>query len=190
MPLVGSLGSFPIPYVRFEMLRKLLTSSAVFALVAGFVAAAEIKSGPQVDEKLPGPFSPLNINGDNAGKKACLYCANGSNPVVMIFARDPKDAATAALIKKVDALVAKNEKSDMGSYVVFCTDAPGAEDDLKTMAEKASLKKVVLSLDTPAGPAKYKFAKDADLTVVFYTDRTVKANHTFKKAWALFFFRV
>ena len=38
----------------------------------------------------------------------------------------------------------------------------------------------VLALDTPAGPSKYKFAKDADVTVVFYTERTVKANHTFK----------
>jgi hypothetical protein len=163
------------------MLRKLLVSSAVLGLVAGFVVAAEIKSGPQEGEKLPGPFSPLNINGDSAGKKACLYCANGENPVVMIFARNPGDEATQSLIKKVDALVAKNAKSDMGSFVVFCTDEAGAEEKLKAMAEKAELKKVVLSLDTPTGPAKYKFAKDADLTVVFYTERTVKANHTFKK---------
>ncbi|MGL6073342.1 MAG: hypothetical protein ACRC8S_04165 [Fimbriiglobus sp.] len=163
------------------MFRKLFSAAAVLGLVASAVIAAEIKSGPQVDESLPGPFSPLNINGDSAGKKACLYCANGNNPVVMIFARNPNDEVTQKLIKKVDEAVVKNEKSEMGSFVVFCTDESDAEANLKKMAEKAELKKVVLSLDGPAGPAKYKFAKDADLTVIFYTSRNVKANHTFKK---------
>ena len=149
-------------------------------IVGGLAAADAVKSGPQAGETLPGPFSPLNINGKSAGEKNCLYCANGNNPVVMIFARNPDCLMTQALIKKVDATVAKNAKCDMGSFVVFCTDDSTAEAKLKAMAEKEGLKNVVLALDTPAGPSKYKFAKDADVTVVFYTKRTVKANHTFK----------
>ena len=44
---------------------------------------------------------------------------------------------------------------------------------IEAATEKESIKNVILSLDTPAGPAKYKFAKDADVTVVLYTSRTV-----------------
>ena len=162
------------------MIRKLFASVVALTLVAGVVVAADIVSGPQTGEKLPGPFSPLNINGKSAGEKNCLYCANGNNPVVMIFARNPECPMTQALIKTVDGLCAKNDKCDMGSFVVFCTDDSTAEAKLKAMVEKDKIKNVVLSLDTPAGPAKYKFAKDADVTVVLYTSKTAKANHTFK----------
>ena len=69
----------------------------------------------------------------------------------------------------------------MGSFVVFLSDEAGLEKELKSLAEKEKLKKVVLSIDNPAGPAKYNVAKDADVTVVLYTKRTVKANYAFKK---------
>lgn len=163
------------------MIRKLFAAAAVVAAVSGFAAAGDLKSGPQSGEKLPGPFTPLNVNGKSAGEKHCLVCENGDNPVVMIFARSPECPMTQALIKKVEAAVAKNEKCEMGSFVVFCTSDSQAEGQAKAFAEKAKLKKVVLSTDSPAGPAKYKVAKDADVTVVLYTNKTVKANHSFKK---------
>ena len=50
-------------------------------------AEAALKSGPQVGQEVPGPFHPVNINGEQAGKKSCLYCANGPNPVAAVFAR-------------------------------------------------------------------------------------------------------
>ena len=162
------------------MVRKLFATTAVVALVAGLSFAAEIVSGPQAGETLPGPFQPLNINGKSAGEKHCLYCENGNNPVVMIFARNADCPMTQKLIKEVDAAVAKNEKCSMGSFVVFCTDDSQTEPKLKALVEKEKYKKVVLSLDSPAGPNKYKFSKDADVTVVLYTERTVKANHSFK----------
>ena len=46
-------------------------SLAVALLVGSSLLAAELKSGPQVDDKLPGPFHPLNCNGPQAGKKFC-----------------------------------------------------------------------------------------------------------------------
>jgi len=162
------------------MIRKLLASTAALALVFGVAYAAELKSGPQVGEALPGPFTPLNINGKAPGEKHCLYCENGQNPVVMIFARNPECPMTQKLIKEVDAVVAKNEGCDMGSFVVFCTDDSKAEAACKNLVETNKYKKVVLSIDSPTGPAKYKFAKEADVTVVLYTARKVKANHSFK----------
>lgn len=44
------------------------------ALVAtGVYAGGALKSGPQVGAEVPGPFHPLNVTGEHAGKKACLY---------------------------------------------------------------------------------------------------------------------
>ena len=41
-------------------------------LLAAGAGAAEIKSGLQPGEKIPGPFHPLNITGAKAGQKHCL----------------------------------------------------------------------------------------------------------------------
>lgn len=162
------------------MVRKLLLAAVV--LFAGSVAsAAELKSGPQTGEKLPGPFHPLNINGESAGKKECLYCKNGDNPVAMVFARTTACEGTAKLIMKLEEIVAANSKSEMGSFVVFLTDDDKAGDELKKLAEKAKLKNVVLAVDSPAGPNKYNVSKDADLTVVLYKEHKVVANHSFEK---------
>ena len=46
-------------------------SLAAVLLFCSAGLAAELKSGPQVDETLPGPFHPLNINGPRAGMKFC-----------------------------------------------------------------------------------------------------------------------
>ncbi|OWK43625.1 hypothetical protein [Fimbriiglobus ruber] len=163
------------------MIRKLFATTAAIALVAGFAGAAELKSGPQPGEKVPGPFVPLNINGGSAGEKHCLYCENGTNPVVMIFARTPECPGTQKLIKAVDETTAKNSSCKMGSFVVFLSDEEKLDAKLKEMAEKEKLKKLVLSIDSPSGPQKYNVNKDADLTVVLYTDREVKVSHAFKK---------
>jgi hypothetical protein len=162
-------------------MKTYLAAGLSLALLAGAVVAANsIKSGPQVGEELAGPFHPLNINGEAAGKKNCLYCENGNNPVIMVFAREPNETV-AKLIKKIDETTAKNTGCDMGSFVVFCSADKGLEKELTDLAKKLDLKKCVLAIDNPAGPEKYEVAKDADVTVVLYTKRTVKANHAFKK---------
>jgi hypothetical protein len=164
---------------------KLLRTAGLslsYAFLAGAVlfAAESLKSGPQVDEDVPGPFHPLNVTGVAAGKKNCLYCQNGNNPVAVVFAREVTPEVT-KLIKKLDGCTAKNSECKMGSYVVFLSDKEGLEKDLKAMADDQKLEKIVLSIDNPAGPGEYKISKDADVTVLLYTKHTVKANHAFKK---------
>jgi hypothetical protein len=46
-------------------------SLAVVLLVGSAFAADVVKSGPQVGDRVPGPFSPLNVTGDAAGQKVC-----------------------------------------------------------------------------------------------------------------------
>jgi hypothetical protein len=52
--------------------RTLLGSSLTLALFVSCLGAGEtLKSGPQVGNKVPGPFNPLNVTGSAAGQKAC-----------------------------------------------------------------------------------------------------------------------
>ena len=161
--------------------RFLSVAAAVLALVVGGAAAQDaIKSGPQNGDTVPGPFHPLNINGANAGKKHCLFCENGSNPVAVVFAREVDENLT-KLIKKLDEETGKNKSAKMGSYVVFCSDAKGLEGKLEELAKKEGLKNIVLSIDNPAGPEDYKISRDAQVTVLLYSNFKVAANHAFKK---------
>src|SRR5436309_3184109 len=99
--------------------QHLLAAALIVVFALGVVVAAEtVKSGPQVGQQVPGPFHPLNINGEAAGQKQCLYCKNGNNPVAMIFARSTSEPLT-KLVKKLDACCAKNSEAKMGSFVVF-----------------------------------------------------------------------
>ena len=162
-------------------MHRIVGLSLSCALFAGAVFAAEaLKSGPQVNEEVPGPFHPVNVTGAKAGERNCLYCQNGSNPVAMIFARE-SSTEVAKLIKKVDDCTAKHGDCKMGSFVVFLSDKEGLDKELKAMADKEDLKKIVLSIDNPAGPQKYNVSREADVTVVLYVDHKVKANYAFKK---------
>lgn len=52
--------------------RSLLAAGVAGLFLASVAGAAELKSGPQPGETIPGPFHPLNINGAKAGQKNCL----------------------------------------------------------------------------------------------------------------------
>jgi hypothetical protein len=163
-------------------MKKLSVVAAVAALaVAASVAlAAGLKSGPQVGDEVPGPFHPLNVTGPDAGEKVCLYCKNGPNPVAMVFAREINEPVV-RLIQKIDAATAEHQDARMGSFVVFLSDDDGIKQKIKDVAAKANVKETILALDNSEGPARYEVSKDAAVTVVLYTDHTVKANYAFGK---------
>jgi hypothetical protein len=161
-------------------MRKFGIATIALFLGLSVMAAEGMKSGPQVGEKVPGPFEPLNVTGSSAGEKACLYCKNGAHPVVMIFAREVSEPLT-TLIKKVDAATAEHKDAKMGSFVVVLGNADEMNSRLKDLAEKEQIHNTVLSIYEPTGPEAYKVAKDADVTVVLYTKHEVKANHVFAK---------
>ena len=98
----------------------------------------------------------------------------------MIFAREVTGPLT-SLVKKIDEETQKHKSDRMGSFIVFLSDDEKLQDQLKELAKKEDIQKCVLTIDNPGGPGPYKIAKDADVTVVLYENRTVKANHAFKK---------
>jgi hypothetical protein len=97
----------------------------------------------------------------------------------MIFAREISDPLT-GLVKKVDE-VNKEKGSKMGSFAVFLSDDEDLEKKLKALAGREKLRQTVLMLDHPTGPPGFNIPKDADVTVVLYVGKKVKANHAYKK---------
>ncbi len=98
----------------------------------------------------------------------------------MIFAREVSGPLT-SLVKKIDEATAKHSDCRMGSFVVFLSDNEKLEKQLKELAKKEKIDHTVLTIDNPAGPTGYNIPKGADVTVVLYTKRDVKANYAFKK---------
>lgn len=162
------------------MVRRTTAAVAVLVTCLGVYAGGNLKSGPQPGDVVPGPFHPLNINGEFAGKKNCLYCANGTNPVAVVFAREVTPELR-TLLQQLDAATVKNAPKRMGSFAVFTSDNEKLPDELKTLAEKAGFKKLILSVDNPAGPEGYEIAKDASVTVLLYRDVIVSSNFAFRK---------
>lgn len=165
---------------------KTLKIAATAFLTASFVAAVTVadgpalQSGPQVGKEVPGAFHPLNVTGPNAGKKHCLYCENGANPVAVIFARSVSPTLT-TLIKKIDDCTDKNSKCEMGSFVVFVSNNEALAPQLEGLAKKEGIKHTILTIEPLPGPTDYEVAKDAEITVLLYNDFTVRANHAFRK---------
>lgn len=81
----------------------------------------------------------------------------------------------------MDEATVKNKKKDMGSFVIFLDKSDEKEKKVKALGEKTGVKETVLALDNPAGPKGYNIAKEADVTILLYVDRKVKANFVFEK---------
>jgi hypothetical protein len=139
-----------------------------------------VQSGPQVGEKIPGPFLPLNVTGPDAGKKACQVCRFGPRPVALIFARAVSPEII-ELLKKLDACTAANSERRLASCAVFCSNDEGLPRQLDQVAKDTNLSHIVLATFNVAGPPRYKINPEADVTVVVYRHSRVEANHVYKK---------
>jgi L-lactate utilization protein LutC len=86
-----------------------------------------------------------------------------------------------SLVKKIDEATIQNADKRMGSFVVMLSDDDTLEGKLKELAEEKQLKKVVLTIDNPAGPDGFNISKDADVTVVLYVKKKVVKSLAYEK---------
>ena len=102
--------------------------------------------------------------------------------MVAIFTRSITDDLT-SLVKQIDDQVAKNEDKKMAAFVILLSNDPDADEaKLTTLAEKAGIKHVPLTVfDGIAGPPNYKIAEDAEVTVLHWLERKTVVNHAFAK---------
>ena len=102
-------------------MKRVAAFGFTLVIALGVRAAEPVTSGPQAGEKVPGPFKPLNVTGPDAGQEECLYCKNGSRPVVMVFTRELTPGVV-TLIKKLDAATVANSEGRLASCVIVLND--------------------------------------------------------------------
>lgn len=191
------------------MIPRTLVILALFASLGAAVApqaGESLKSGPQVDENLPGAFQALNLNGAYAGQHHCLVCEFRLYPVAMVFVKAQPGGAVDPEVKKLlDMLDARAEdtNADFGTqaFVVFLTpDARSGATEPKVgnpeniIEETKNREKLIASLTEFAKPYKrlvittypaeniagrYKLANQAEVTVLLYARHRVFYNYAF-----------
>jgi hypothetical protein len=85
-----------------------------------------------------------------------------------------------SLVKKLDQVASHSKRA--GAFVILLTDDDKkAETQLKQLAEKEKVKKVMLGVESPQGPPRYKIAKDAGVTVILYEKKRAIKSLAFEK---------
>lgn len=100
----------------------------------------------------------------------------------MLFARE-LTGPLSSLLKQFDSAVEKNKDADMRSFAVFLSeDADEMELKLKKLAEKEKISENVplTVVEDIAGPPAFKINKDAEVTVLLYTQGRVVSNFAYK----------
>ena len=106
--------------------------------------------------------------------------------MINIHAREITDELT-SLVSQLDKLVSPaapaGRSGSTHAFVVFLTDDPDAlEPKLAEVAKKAKLKNTPLTIyDGIAGHPDYKVTKDAEVTIMMWTNRKVDVNFAFAK---------
>src|SRR5262245_56863757 len=98
----------------------------------------------------------------------------------MIYAREISDPLT-GLVKKMDEAISQYSKQKPGSFVVFCNDDPAFRSKLEELAVREKIRHVPFAIENAEGPACYRISRDAEVTVILYRNKTVKANYAFRK---------
>src|SRR5205814_4620254 len=71
-------------------------------------------------------------------------------------------------------------KGEVGVCLVLTDPSAGTQKALKTFADAAKLKAVIVSVIDGAKLKDYELSKDAEVTVLIYDKRVVRINHAFK----------
>ena len=140
--------------------------------------SGEFRSGPQVGAKLPGTFEPLNLNGPDAGQESCILCRYGSGPGVLVFARRPSDAL-ADLVRRLES-ASSGAKGEAGACVVVTDTSDGAEQQLKSLAQREKLQHVILGVINAGHLKRYELHPESEVTVIGFTKQIVRLNRAFR----------
>ena len=170
-------------------MRAVRATGLMAAMVLGMAltASAEVTSGPQVGDTV-GAFTVTKVTGNPDdgvadGRTLCYRCKMGQRPVVMVFARSA-DESFAKFLKKLEGELEEHADEKLTAFVnMVGTDADSLKKAAADFVAKHDIKRVafVIPEDVQNGPPEFKISPDADVTVVLYVDRKVKANYAFKK---------
>lgn len=167
---------------------KILAIAVAVMSLTSWSMAEEIKSGLKVGEDV-GPFDVTKLAGAEndsvkVGQQLCYRCKNGSRPQVMVFTRST-DEKVLALVKKLDAQMAKNSDKQLRGFVnLLGENKDAAADSAKKLAANSKVSNVpfVVPNEYENGPADYGLNAKAEITVLVAKEGKVTANHAYAKA--------
>ncbi|MFN4257848.1 MAG: hypothetical protein ACK4RK_01015 [Gemmataceae bacterium] len=170
-----------------------VVSVAIALLGAATGHAQDRDPGIQPGNVIPNSFHSFNINGERAGRHHCLVCANGLNPVVMIFARQipEPEQPLAHLLTKLEEAAHQYRDEELGVFIVFLLDTEKGkerEDLIAKLADWAKglkLEKVIVSFFPAAGPKDFALPQEAEVLILPYHKFVIAANFTFTKDQAM-----
>jgi hypothetical protein len=164
-----------------KIMHKAIWATVVLAVCSSSLVAQDLKSGLQVGEEAT-PFHVKDCTSQkNKGELLCYMCTYGRRPVVCVMTRTLSDEV-ASLIKQIEKEVDDNKDSGIRAFVVMLSfDPEYDEKQLEKFAKKHKTKIPLTLFDSPAGPPAYKVSKKAEVTVMQWNNRTVKANKGFAK---------
>ena len=131
--------------------------------------------------KRPGPYSFLVATGKERGQQTCYICEQheGNKPAAVVFARSTTDQL-GRLLTRLEAAGATHKDS---GYKVWMTQLV-EKADLDALAKWAQIQGLkgvpVGAYEDADGPPSYKLHKDADVTVLLFTNQKVIANFAFR----------
>jgi hypothetical protein len=102
----------------------------------------------------------------------------------LIFAREVSDPLI-GLVKAIDRQLEESSsrrkgQDRLGVFVIFCSDDPGLPQRLQDVIAREGVKHVVFSVskNKAQGPPRYRVAREAEMTVVIYSEQErVVANY-------------
>jgi hypothetical protein len=186
----------------------------VFAFLAGVSLACPTvgradseKPFPQPGSTVPQSFDARVVNGnwkDAVGKAVDRYqsvvCRFGLRPVVLVFARNPRDQVVFNFLKKLEAKVTEHKDQDLCGAAIFLgpddkRDDPKAQtkdlldsiqegerlaEDVKKRAKDAGLKNVLVGIAGPVQLKAFKVPPTAAVMIVMYRKYRVAESFTLK----------
>ena len=157
---------------------RYLLCAVVFASSALAFSGEPCVSGVPVGGR-PGPYSFLVATGPERGQPTCYICEQEGKPTAVVFVRTLSEPL-AKLLAKLDAEADARKGAGFKAWMTQLADTADL-DALAKWSQKQGLKSLpVGAFEDADGPPAYKLAADADVTVLLFVDRKVKANFAYR----------
>ncbi len=163
------------------MKHSLARMAVILGVAGGWAAAAEpCLSGLPVGQR-PGPYSFLVATGPQRGQQTCYICEqhDENKPGIVVFARS-LNPTLGKLLNQLDSAAQQQKNSGCKVWMTLLTEKADLN-GLAKWAQQQGLKSCpVGAFEDPDGPPSYKLNKEADVTVILFTQQKVVANFAFR----------
>jgi hypothetical protein len=159
---------------------------SVLALFCHLAALAPVSADEPLASGLtpgqrPGPYSSLVAVGQQRGQLHCFICETENRPAAIIFARTLSEPL-GKLAHQLDQAVLANKAADLRGWItVLNEDHLNVDTQAQQWARKHAVRSMSVGVyEDAGGPATYRLARGADVTVLLFVNQKVVRNFAFR----------